>query len=862
MASKAAAGSQNLPDLTPRNPQPTSKSLPEQSGKSRRHSFSKVPTRSALALRRTLAETSRCTRLPALDKADPPPNSDKHAEEHTQPQDVSQSARRKHPDGAGVAFGAANFHRPWLDEVKDVRPPPAPPVADPAPPTEEPTKRGNVRSRRPSFVPAASAETRAALSNVIAECTPRARSSVDAGGERKLDPLCSSTSELKGLEAKQESASCGSNASTVDTAGPLGEHIRNSSKQSQGHAQLPPPVETANARRYSLASSASIQSASNSPEVAEEAGSPRAAHRAWHVMLLDRTFNDRSVGDVIKILTQVLGVSEKAAAHKLSDATKHRVLELATFPNQHEAFQTSEQLRDRGLLVQIVSDSGLPGAQAGADDKAGGEDASSAPQRLSETLGRQATNILAAQGRAARRASHGAEKQNNQRRNSYNELFQEILPGQAHKDPKRLAKPPNRRASVPALSGGHLMPVALAPKKKEAQDQAMPQGSPSTECASKPEITSTPFSNIVRRGSFKALVRKASQISRENTLEPKMEHEDGSGNGSQHQSAGMELWDVVLDELQISPSHGNQVHIDKPQREACLMMRLFVFGHLGSSEQLTPLERETMIREPIGTKQQVHSLHLLWTHLDEDNSGRVDMQEFRKGAELSMRQKFRKRGGELPGLLLPEELAEQLGNLQTDRKARTKFISRVCDRCGGLLLGKKSSFAMQDMMRLMWPCAKADSIKVMTGWCHDFVQESKKHRVETPPVLDQEQFEDLCSIFKHYDAKGSGEIHFDHLVTVGLIYEDQIDKWREDWDADGNGLLDMTEFCDMMCPAGFRATKDSLVGSQKDGRRVRFDHWIDGWREELLESIFLDESALMERQCSQESLLDTSFSKL
>lgn len=256
---------------------------------------------------------------------------------------------------------------------------------------------------------------------------------------------------------------------------------------------------------------------------------------------------------------------------------------------------------------------------------------------------------------------------------------------------------------------------------------------------------------------------------------------------------------------------------------------------------------------------------MLWKYLDEDKSGRVDMQEFHKGAELRLRQTLRSKEGDVKGhsagteylmkrLFSPEELGiEDFKNLDP-RTVREKLVSRICDKCGGLLFSKKSSFTMLDMIRLLWPCATLNTIKVMTDWTEEIIEECKQHRVEPPPVLDEEQYDGLCSIFKHYDQeyKSTGELHFDYLVDVGLIYQDQIHKWREDWDADGNGMLDLEEFCDMMCPAGYRATKKSVVGSLEDGRRVRYDHWIDGWRAEQLEDISFEGQSLS-RQSSGES---------
>jgi len=155
---------------------------------------------------------------------------------------------------------------------------------------------------------------------------------------------------------------------------------------------------------------------------------------------------------------------------------------------------------------------------------------------------------------------------------------------------------------------------------------------------------------------------------------------------------------------------------------------------------------------------------------------------------------------------------------------------RALEKLTGYLLGKKSSFTLEDMMRTIWMKAKRFEVNKMKDWCKQFIDEARNARVQTPPVLQQGELDGLKSVFKHYDAEGNGELSFEQLVTLGLIFEDQIDKCREEWDSDHNGVLDMQEFCQMMCPAGYRATRDSQIGTLKDGTRVKFDVVANLWR--------------------------------
>lgn len=118
----------------------------------------------------------------------------------------------------------------------------------------------------------------------------------------------------------------------------------------------------------------------------------------------------------------------------------------------------------------------------------------------------------------------------------------------------------------------------------------------------------------------------------------------------------------------------------------------------------------------------------------------------------------------------------------------------------------------------------------MKLWCREFVDDAIRNRVATPPCLDKVEYEGLCSVFEHFDDERQGAIMFDALVTKGLIYTEQVEEYRQLWDSDGNGVLSLDEFCEMMCPVGFRATTRSTMGSQADGKRVIYDNSICGWK--------------------------------
>lgn len=128
----------------------------------------------------------------------------------------------------------------------------------------------------------------------------------------------------------------------------------------------------------------------------------------------------------------------------------------------------------------------------------------------------------------------------------------------------------------------------------------------------------------------------------------------------------------------------------------------------------------------------------------------------------------------------------------------------------------------------MWPCVTAPEMKQMKAWMRDTAAFSHRNRVKTPPLLDPAELDGLKSVFRHFDDDNSGEVSMEELVEKGLIYEDQAEAYFEEWDQNGDGCLNLEEFCEMMCPAGFRATANSKIALQADGAKLI--RAPQGWR--------------------------------
>jgi len=213
-----------------------------------------------------------------------------------------------------------------------------------------------------------------------------------------------------------------------------------------------------------------------------------------------------------------------------------------------------------------------------------------------------------------------------------------------------------------------------------------------------------------------------------------------------------------------------------------------------------------------------------WDELDDDRSGRVDLIEFKHCVEPALRVKF--------GELKSHQVLPTWAKMTPSEKAANdvaKFISRMRDRIAGHAFGKQSSFGLDDLFKLIWLTASIADVKTMKIWFEEICLDVVRSRViKTPPVLPPFQHKELCAVFEYYSDLDEF-CSFDILVLSGLIDAEQAQQMRRIWDLKGDGMLDIVGFCEMMCPSGYRATRNSGVGSVDDGSRVVLDRGSGRW---------------------------------
>lgn len=220
------------------------------------------------------------------------------------------------------------------------------------------------------------------------------------------------------------------------------------------------------------------------------------------------------------------------------------------------------------------------------------------------------------------------------------------------------------------------------------------------------------------------------------------------------------------------------------RKEASEALRSFIYGP-DAYKALDKEQREKLLYEPHGTKIEVIGIERVWNALDDDNSGRVNIQEFRAFAQKS-----------------------------------GAHVQKLTDKVMGPLLGKKSSFTIEDMMRIVWPCATLNDVKNMKKWIEEYHAYVKP--MKAPQVIKQEELEALIHNFKFFDQDSSGQVTFAELTESGLLDKDMADRYMQEWDDDGSGELSQMEFCEMFCMAGYRVHEEAQSATDSDGNRLVF----------------------------------------
>jgi hypothetical protein len=148
--------------------------------------------------------------------------------------------------------------------------------------------------------------------------------------------------------------------------------------------------------------------------------------------------------------------------------------------------------------------------------------------------------------------------------------------------------------------------------------------------------------------------------------------------------------------------------------------------------------------------------------------------------------------------------------------------------------GKEDRITLNNLLRTLWPRAQSADFDAMKS-----IMEERKRRelslVPAPDVMTYEQRFDLIKVFEFLDADGSGEISVKELTDAGFMSQEEavanVEKFSR-----GRRELDVEMFLDLMCPHGYRYSKESTIAyaDTGDGSTIRKDPANGQWYRETL----------------------------
>jgi len=512
----------------------------------------------------------------------------------------------------------------------------------------------------------------------------------------------------------------------------------------------------------------------------------------WSLLLLRATFDDDSeltVADVGDWLSEVLDMSLQDATACATASKGRPVTFLKQYADHKEASEKASDLHTLGLAVQVVSSAGIPMAP-----------------------------IAEAQGDDSLRKRPRAKRT----KKSYEELF-----GEMKHRPAVAARPRAPQQRKHLLAHG---------ESSEGQQRKMWRGEAGfmdISVVPKDPVRELLFEELASASDMhwrKAKLAKRKlenlKLKHKGNPSPTITEEDGQMDLRKSDGGRVALnhWDNL-----VGPVTGGTTKLNNLRKEVCQMMRFFIFGAAGVEHFKTIAEKEAMFLERIGSREQIQNLFNIWTKLDADGSGRVNFQEFRDFSEDHVA-KVVKEHLESNEKVVQFKAIPEWAKFRSQEDA-TKFTNKLNTALEKALLGLKSSFVIEDLMRFIWPAAQIVDLIEMRRWCVEMSKTFVRMRVEPPPVMPKADLDGLMAVFKQFDTDGSGELQVDEMLATGLIYEDQAQNWVKMYGKRGKGSLNVWEFSEMMCPTGFRAYSEARTGSLPDGTQLVFDRVMECWKQ-------------------------------
>lgn len=544
------------------------------------------------------------------------------------------------------------------------------------------------------------------------------------------------------------------------------------------------------------------------------------AEATWYVFLLRSTFENfiNSPAKVASDIANVLGIKNPQARAKVEVARSRPLSLLCSCRDHHEASATAESLRSFGLVVQLCSKAGVPRnlhvqPQSEADSA---EDSDTGHQRRGFKVLR---NSLLVNAQQISKAQEGFR--------DYPKLFRTVLesPG-----PKRTPQP--SAASYKENSSWRwrtervLKTITVLPEAEESI-KAMVQAASAAEALRRAPTddladTQDHFDPGPRRrvalmqdeimqsmpAGRTAMRRSTAPDTTSQTLQSRIERHQHSSKSTPRKS-------------ELHAEQPTQSRLTPAKKEACEALRIMIFGAVGNEGLSSHKEKELWFQTlTMGSRKQAHQLLIAWNLMTKDGAIlRADIPTVLTVATTLLKE-------HLEAFIGQEEDFDKIPQWFPIKSFEEipKQVQGIQEKLLQVLGAKRGTISFEDLTKLLWPAAQSSDIRDIRRVGKETLEEAERQTVLPPKELPEEDLEGLKSVFRTIDVYGHGRLSLEQMVDDGFMVFDAAS--RRDfafWDKDGDGYINETEFCGLMCPTGYRVDSKATYGTSEEGVPLCYD---------------------------------------
>jgi hypothetical protein len=154
---------------------------------------------------------------------------------------------------------------------------------------------------------------------------------------------------------------------------------------------------------------------------------------------------------------------------------------------------------------------------------------------------------------------------------------------------------------------------------------------------------------------------------------------------------------------------------------------------------------------------------------------------------------------------------------EMDKSNHSSFLWKAVagQEGGSAAVAGQARITIRHLLRILWPKAETEDLDHMI----DYIEQRHTQElllVPEPTEMPQEMRSDLVKVFESLDADKSKYITVEELVGEGYMSrDDAVSKMAKF--AKGEEKLSCEQFIEMMCPDGYRCTKDQTFALCADG---------------------------------------------